>query len=473
MLSRIAIILLLIVGTVFASNVFTELRIPTPQSRNYPIAEYDGIVVKEYDVFGIPNAFTIKEEIAVSKRKERIEEYIFNVLINFESRDKYHYENTQEYKEHYNDLLDYVTAMKLHELEVFRKFYSESDVKEYYEKKREIYPNSFEIEKSNVIRHLSAQKEKEIAKYRDYYLDSLKTAYGVIYNEDLLNKIVKLDFGSPYELADSLRSIEKQENDPFVCKYKDMVKKVSDIIPKVEQIDILFVSRLKNKNFFKIISSGEIANVILVEKAKSLNIHKREDVLAEVEERILPYLGSKYKKALFSDANFRPTNDECIDYYIKHKNDKTYWSKGKAEVTEIYMSTDGKEKVEVALEMEKIRQKILSGEEKFEDFARFYHRDVYGEKGYLGWVFSTDFGKVGKIAQKIELNTVSDLIFEDNSISIIKVKNRFEPKAYAYDLVFNTIREKVLEEKKRIYKDSLKKEYFKKYNVKIYDTPEG
>lgn len=123
------------------------------------------------------------------------------------------------------------------------------------------------------------------------------------------------------------------------------------------------------------------------------------------------------------------------------------------------------DKINVAIELENIRQKVLNGEE-FEKYAKFYPRP-HTKDGELGFVFEDDYAMIGKEAFKMNSGDISDLIIQQKAISVIKVTQVQEPMLYKFDYVENIIRKKLTDSKRELFLENYKNELFKKYKVKI------
>ena len=214
---------------------------------------------------------------------------------------------------------------------------------------------------------------------------------------------------------------------------------------------------------------------IIIINNKKRGCFKNDDVIKETEDQ-MRYLAARiYRDVIYSDDKFIPTKDEMIDYYIENKNDSTLWSRRKMWVFEIFKEYNNEDdikendKINVAIELENIRQKILSGEE-FEKYAKFYPRP-YSKDGELGFIFEDDHAMIGKTASEMNEGDISDLIIQKKAISIIKVTQVQEPMLYKFEYVEEIIKRRLVSLKKDEFKDRHKNELFQKYKVKIKNNP--
>jgi hypothetical protein len=224
----------------------------------------------------------------------------------------------------------------------------------------------------------------------------------------------------------------------------------------------------------KSLVDGKILNELLAKVAESKGYLKDKRVIANILDKMKYFVSSEYKKRIFSPNNLKPTKDELIDYYIEHKDDTELKTKKKMwtyEIFKFYDNTDSIEsndKIKVAIELENIRQKILEGE-SFKKYAKFYARPNIKD-GVLGFIYKTDYAKIGETADKLKVNEVSELIIQKKAISIVNVTEIKEPQLYKFDYVEEIIKNRVIDEKRDKFKDELRRKLFKKYKVELLNN---
>ena len=96
--------------------------------------------------------------------------------------------------------------------------------------------------KNKFRENLEKVSKKEINKYTNKILDSLKIAYGVMYNEELLSDISNINISDPFKYADSLFIIGAKKE---LITYKN--QKVTLVF------ELTTLSGAKNPFFFRYI----------------------------------------------------------------------------------------------------------------------------------------------------------------------------------------------------------------------------
>lgn len=447
--------------------IYSE-NVTTPFRYNIPLAVISGDTITEYQVFGYPSTFVTRREMSISERKEDIDNYILAQILQKEG-DTPSIKNSDDYKKNYDNLLSRNSAEYLRELLIDEKFITPAVIKEYQGKNNEaIHEDSSDnSENENIILKIKDDKKQEINNFVRSYLDSLIIEYKVNYNDELFKKIANIRAKSPEEFSESLLSFGLNTTVVSYGDWKVTVKKLYDGIKKIKPYHL---TQLSSVPVLKSMTDGDILNSILVKEAEKKGITSMKYVKEKTEDQMKYFIASKYKDILLSDANFIPDKEEIVDYYINNKDDRSLWSRRKMWVYEIFKNYDNNDddeendKIKVAIELENIRQKILSGEEEFEKYAKFYSRP--GSKdGLLGYVFEDDFAMIGKTAFKMNSGDISDLIIQEKAISVIQVKEVQEPALYKFDYVEEIIKRRLTDEKKRQFFHDYKKDLFKKYKV--------
>lgn len=444
----------------------------TPFRENIPLAVISGDTITEYQVFGYPSTSTSRREISVSERKENIENYILAQILQIEA-DTPSIKNSEDYKRNYSKLLSRNSAEYLREMIINEKFITPAMISEYQGKNKGSISEASEM--GNMISDIKNAKKQEINIFVRSYLDSLIREYGVKYNDDLYKKVSNIRKKSPEEFAESLLPFGLNTT---ILTYGERNVTLEKLYEEIKKIKPYQLNHLSSVSVLKSMIDGDILNSILVKEAENQGITSMKYVKEKTENQMKYFIAGKYKDIVLADTNFIPDKEEMIDYYIDNKDDRSLWSRRKMWVYEIFKSFDNNDdvdendKIKVAIELENIRQKIISDEEEFEKYAKFYSRPGIKD-GLLGFIFEDDYAMIGKAAYNMNSGDVSDLIIQEKAISIIKVDKVQEPALYKYDYVEEIIKRRLMGEKKRQFFHDYKKELFKKYEVEYISSTNG
>ncbi|MBN2857632.1 MAG: peptidylprolyl isomerase [Candidatus Delongbacteria bacterium] len=449
-------------------SAYSQDGILTPFTDNSEVAKIGDDPVTEYQVFGYPASVRDRKIMSYADRSKIIEDYIYELLLQKESNIP-SVLNTGEYKKNYEALLKKNSAMKLKDDLIKNNFLSPDRIESYRVKNKEkigklkISGNDAELREL-----IKKEKYQEIRSYLDKYIDSLILCNNVIYNEDVFTRISSIESKSPEKL---IEKIKKSMPNEILVTWNEEIVRSKELLDRMKDVKPWRMKDLSNPKILKRLVDGSIINSILSSEAEKKGYFNREDVIKETQDQ-MKYLASRiYRDMIYSDGNFIPTKEEMIDYYIENKDDRTLWSRRKMWVFEIFKEYNNEDdiqendKINVAIELENIRQKILSGEE-FEKYAKFYPRP-YSKDGELGFIFEDDHAMVGKTASKMNAGDISDLIIQKKAISIIKVTQVQEPMLYKFDYVEDIVKRALISIKKEKFMETHKNELFSKYDVKL------
>jgi len=454
------------------SSVYSQDGILTPFTDNIEVAEIGSQIINEFDVFGYPASARERKVLQYEERYEMIEEYIYELLNQKESHIP-SVLNTGEYRKNYEALLKKNAAMRMKDDLIESRFLSPDSIGSFRGQ------NKDRIEKLNLTDNtieiaamIKKEKTHDIRVFLNKYIDSLSLSYGVEYNEELFSKISMIRSDSPEEFSEEVR--KSLLNEVLITWNEEKIY-TNALLRPLNDVKPWRMKDLSNPKILKRLVDGSIINSILSSEAEKRGCFKNDDVIKETEDQ-MRYLAARiYRDVIYSDDKFIPTKDEMIDYYIENKNDSTLWSRRKMWVFEIFKEYNNEDdikendKINVAIELENIRQKILSGEE-FEKYAKFYPRP-YSKDGELGFIFEDDHAMIGKTASEMNEGDISDLIIQKKAISIIKVTQVQEPMLYKFEYVEEIIKRRLVSLKKDEFKDRHKNELFQKYKVKIKNNP--
>lgn len=470
--SRFILVTILFILT-FLQAQNTELL--TPFTDNIPLAIVNEDTIREYSVFGYPSSVRERKKLSVSERQKIINEYIFNLLLQTEG-DIPEVINSEEYKKNYNELVSKNAVEHLKELLIEENFLTEKKISAYYKENKSKYPDfKSEEGRKKVISDMRKQKDPEIKKYISDYLDELKKENNVVYSEDLFKEIAAIKAKDSEEFSESVKKIGINKE---IIKCGDQTVQLRHLYDQIRLVKPYHLNSLSDIKILKAMAEGKLLNSLLKKKAEKKGLFKNNLVVALTKEQLKYFIAGKFKEIISSDGKFIPTKDEMIDYYIEHKDDDELKSKRKMWVFEIFKFYDNNDeredndKIKVAIELENIRQKIISGEE-FEKYAKFYPRP-HTKDGELGFIFESDHALIGKTAAKMNEGDVSDLIIQEKAISIIKVTKVQESMLYKFEYVEEIITKNLIESKREKFLENYRKELFDKYKVKyISNIEEG
>ena len=220
------------------------------------------------------------------------------------------------------------------------------------------------------------------------------------------------------------------------------------------------VSYLNNARHLSSYIQNSIISKHLKKKAEKMGIQNSQDFQDKYNQfRKNLFINKIKKENIYSDIDI---SDEKIEkYYEKHKNDK-FMEPAKSEVREIYVRDRDL--------MDSLRKEIETGA-NFDSLSQEYtERRKRGKKaGYYGFITNKQYGSLGRIADKLEENTISDSLLEIGAgYSLIKVYDKKETETKP----LKKVRSKIISELKNKVKSERRKKFVvklkRKYNFKIY-----
>jgi len=429
--------------TFHLSSADVQNGVLTPGAENKDLAMIDGENITEFQVFGYPSMRS-RQYLNADERTDIIEKYIFEIILQKEGKIP-SVLNSEDYKKNYRSLIEKNAAMKLKEDLINNRF------------------NSVESSKKD-----NTNDTGEVKQFIENYIDSILNVFNVRFNDSLFVKISMLKTASVEELAEKIQS---EYPNKVLISWNGNNMVTNDLVRAVKKVKPYHLKNLNDAKILRRLIDGSIINSILTLEAEKQGYMENPEVIRETEEQIKYLIPKKYLDIISSEDKFVPTKDEMIDYYIENKDDRSLWSRRKMWVYEIFKEYNNEDsdktndKINVAIELENIRQKVLNGEE-FEKYAKFYPRP-HTKDGELGFVFEDDYAMIGKEAFKMNSGDISDLIIQQKAISVIKVTQVQEPMLYKFDYVENIIRKKLTDSKRELFLENYKNELFKKYKVKI------
>ena len=455
-----------------------ENLIPSPGRKNKLVASFktksnETVEIKEFDVFGIPRYDMKSKKMTKKKRFEKIKNKILDKIFVIEGK-KTDIDKSLSYKQNRDEMMDKNAVIYFYDYRIIGKFITEDDIKSEYENNRKKYHGSLKSEKKNIKELLISKKRKDISSYAKFYMDSLRTTHSVYYNDSLFNEMItRFNFNSKQKLIDSLKSLK---TDQVLVRYGNIELKLSYLADRIEKIKPMNIPLLKKrKNALRNLIDGSIINKLLAIEAKKAGIYEIEEINKQSDKDVEFYIGTIYKKRLFSENKFFPTGTDIENYYIDNKyKDESLKSKHKMQVYEIIMFYENNDddpendKLKVYAKMENLRQKILNSteEKEFEKYSKFYNRP-HSKDGFLGWIFEDDLSLIGKTAVKMSEGEISDLLVQKKAISMIKVVKVQKPMVYAIKYVEEIIKQKLMKQNREAFKEKTVSDLFGKYKVKI------
>ncbi|MFO7810698.1 MAG: hypothetical protein R6V47_04940, partial [Candidatus Delongbacteria bacterium] len=384
--ANILMIIIIISGTVAASETYL-----TPSLNNKPVVSIDGEVFYEYGVFGRPGGSGRIKKLTVPERKNIISDFAFRKILQREGNIP-SIINSQEYELNYKKLQsrNAVEYLKDHIIEEF--FISDSVIDEYLAKKDKEYRNLSEKElKKVVLEEIKVSKKEKISAFIRSYLDSLISSEGVFYNEKLFKDISEIEADDPKEFSNQIKSKGRHLT---LVEYENEKVSVLDLYRKIRELKPYHLRHLSSVQVLKNLSDGPVLNTLLVNESKKMGVFDNSPVIRKTEDQMKHFVARKYLDLISSEDKYIPSKEEMVDYYIDNKDDTTLWSRKKMWVAEIFKTYDNDSedekdhKINVAIELENIRQKIIEGNESFKKYAEFYARPA-SRNGELGYIFET------------------------------------------------------------------------------------
>lgn len=454
--------------------------IPSPGRINKLVATYSTelnktIELYEFDVFGIAKYDVKSKKLTKQQRFNKIKDKIFDKILVIEGK-KTDIDKSLSYKNNHDDMLDKNSVIYFYDMRIVGKFVTDKMIETEYNSNRKKFLLDFESEKKNVKKLLVSQNSKKISDYAKFFMDSLRTSYKVYYNDSLYNEMLnRFNFNSKQKLIDSVKSLRGNQT---LARYNKIDLKASYLASRIENVKPMNIPFLKQrKNALRNLTDGLIINELLTLEARKAGMHEINKVKIQSDMDMESYIGTTYKKRMFSENKFFPSGIEVENYYIDNKyKDESFKSKHKMQVYEIIMFYENddedseNDKIKVYSKMEELRQKILESKDEleFEKYSKFYNRP-HSRDGFLGWIFKTDLSMIGETAFNMHEGEISDLIVQKKAISMLKVVKVQKPMVYAIKYVEEIIKQKLMKENRRNYKEKTIRDLFGKYEVKIID----
>jgi len=453
-------------------------NIPSPGKKNQLLATFingkDTVKIKEFDVFGTPSLYSYPEMLNKVEREAKIHSYVFYKQLCIEG-EKGEAATSVDYEKMFNNAIKREAAIYMQDFLILPKVVTEDSINTYYLANKAKYPEGPVKARQKLLDILKKKNEKKVNLTAQQWLDSVRTEYGMEYNEELLNRVAKFNFITTSSLTDSLNSLSATDLAAAVitCIKLDNRVTLAGLVKILKEIPPQHLATFMSVPKLKNLINGPILNQILTAEANKFKLTENPLVIEKTRESLKPALGSIQEKILFVDGNFIPTKNEMVQYFNKNnQTDKDLWCKRKMKVTEIFKTFDDTDqdttnnKIRVAIEMENILQEINKGDD-FDKYARLYHRKI-SYFGLLNWIFKEDYGLVGETAFKMKVNETSELIYHPKGISIIKVSEVNEARPYAYEFVEEIIKQKLTSSKKEDARKKLQADLNNKYKVEFF-----
>ncbi len=467
--TRIILLLnLVLISLLLAKNQLPE-RILTPAEKNRKVAQIKGKIVTEYDVFGPFKIENTPKYLSKEQREEKISKYLLTEILADEGL-KHGYDSLLNFDQTKRFLLEKEAVLKLYDDLFIHSVINDQEIENYYQNNQSFFLKDYQDSKELILTVLKKEKEQEISKEVGFYLDSLKKAYQVAYNEDLFRMVASINLPTQDLLMDSLKKIDQSYYNQNLISYNKQIVRFKDLVEAIKNLPPFAVFNTRKISFLKTITEGPIINKILLEEAKKRGFLENKEVISRALKKLRPYIAKMYGKHLFVESKYLPTNDEMVNYYLEHKRDPELMSEKKVRVYEIFIPFDKENlkqsKMKAIIKLENFLKDIKEGDDFFK-YAKFYHRD-FSFDGDLGYIFENDFGKVSKQAVTMQAGDISEVIIQPYAASIIKVTEVFEPRLYIYEQVVDLIRRKIITKKQTAAQEKFKIDKFKEYNVVIY-----
>jgi len=453
-------------------------NIPSPGKKNQLLATFingkDTVKIKEFDVFGTPSLYSYPEMLNKVEREAKIHSYVFYKQLCIEG-EKGEAATSVDYEKMFNNAIKREAAIYMQDFLILPKVVTEDSINTYYLANKAKYPEGPVKARQKLLDILKKKNEKKVNLTAQQWLDSVRTEYGMEYNEELLNRVAKFNFITTSSLTDSLNSLSATDLAAAVitCIKLDNRVTLAGLVKILKEIPPQHLATFMSVPKLKNLINGPILNQILTAEANKFKLTENPLVIEKTRESLKPALGSIQEKILFVDGNFIPTKNEMVQYFNKNnQTDKDLWCKRKMDVMEVFKPFDDtnndstNHKIRVAIEMENILESIKKGED-IDKFARLYHRKM-SQYGHLNWIFREDNGLVGETAYTMKTNEVSELIYHPKGISIIKVLRVNEARPYTFDFVEEIIKQKLISSKKESARKKLQADLNKKYKVKFF-----
>ncbi|PID26656.1 MAG: hypothetical protein CR982_09410 [Candidatus Cloacimonadota bacterium] len=314
---------------------------------------------------------------------------------------------------------------------------------------KKILLTSFFVERENILYGLRSQfgtLPQKQTQLKNLY-KSLRERANIEVDYELLDRFYNLFNNKKLGNRDPVDNIP----DSMLRKYliKDFGFKVSDLLTIIRRMSFKYRREvLLDKEDFIFISSSFYMDKFYKILSEKLLDDNDDEVLFRFNLRKQFILEKLYNQKYIVNSISIDTLSVKKDYNKFIGSIESY-TIPKDSVMEIYIpfNSDNREnKIDLA---SNILKKIRGGE-PFEKFLSNEYSRFRNKKGKLYWISSKMYGNIGKEAIKLENGQISDLIINNNSVSIIKVYEKKRSRVKTFLESYEYLEEKLLKEKIKI-----------------------
>ncbi|PID26658.1 MAG: hypothetical protein CR982_09420 [Candidatus Cloacimonadota bacterium] len=452
-------------------DLINQKKILTPNSKNYPLALFNGDTIREYNIFGGRGVNNIPKEIPILKKEDLIRDYVLNKAYEIEGRIP-SILNSSNYIESRQKIVDRYATEYLMDQKIVKSIFNDDSLRQFYKNHRGKYSETYQKCYSDLFKDFKKSRSKMIKKVADEYLDSIRVKYEVFYNDSLFKEIASLISRSKKSSLERIyKKFGKVDAKVLISGFGNKVM-IIHLINHLENVHEARLRYYRNPLFLRAIMEGKVLNPILVDIASKYGYTKLDSLINLADTMMDSYIGRKFKEIKFKLSDFYPTGEEAYNYYLENRDTTKYMRASKrADTHEIFFSFgkngDKVDKIAIAKKAEEVRQKVVENPRLFDNYKKFYHRD-FSNDGELGFIKVDSKEIIAKPVNSLKVGEISDLIFLKGGISIVKPVAIDEEKPFSFNLLEKLIREDMAEQRLEIYRKNLEKDLIKKYKIKFF-----
>ncbi|MBN1968228.1 MAG: hypothetical protein JXR48_09515 [Candidatus Delongbacteria bacterium] len=459
-------------------QVLNQVKVKAPASLNKPVAVIANDTIFEYDVFGFPNQFNVPKLIPLEEKESIIKNYVLRKIYAIEGR-KTDFLNSDKYKSARLVIQKDIAVDFLFNKKIIDNVFPEDSVRFFYNENRSRFNGSFEEEKQEVYKFIKSKRFGKLKKLVTDQLDAIKKKYEVHYNHDLYDKISKLVTRSKNETRENLKKFANNSTEYILMhdNQKNIVT-IADVQQLVENVMEYKLLNYSDKEILIQSTEGKILNNLLKVEAEIEGLVDNDEVIKIADSKMDGFIGTNFIDYEFPFEKYYVSGGEAYEYYKNNPDDSRLISPRKARVFEVIVPYDDldsdpdNDKIKVAIKVENMRQKVLSGEATIESYMRFYNRPM-SKKGDLSYISEDEFGKTGEVSAKLKEGEISDLIEHPKAFGFIMNKNVVEPRLYDYEALDDRLRYWLTYDKIEEEKNKFNEKLLKQFKVVFFSVEEN
>ncbi len=265
---------------------------------------------------------------------------------------------------------------------------------------------------------------------------------------------------------------KKPSQEQVVVTIGDKTITLEDLNARIDTMPAPYQQRFNSPERKKELIDLMVKSILLAEEARRLEVDKRKDVHAKIEEMTNNILAQELIKDEVR-AKAQVTEEEVRDYYEKNPKEFTTPEKIKARhiLFKIGKNATPEEKAAKREKAEEALKKARSGED-FAALAGQYSEDAQTSKkgGYLGLIPRGRRGDAfDEVAFRLDEGEISGIVETPRGLEIIKVEEKKPASTRELEKARRRIENKLSQAKQKERYEALVEELKKRFPVTIHE----